>query len=428
MCKEKYIYCVKDNLHRIKIIKKNSNIHYDKYFHCDLEKAIKIRDEVLKNNDISLKEQVNEYKSILIEKYIYQTKNNKYRLFIKSGNYYYSKTFNTLLEARKERKIRMSEKTLISNKKVKNDANLNEFVNIWFSIYCFKELKTTTSYSMMNILNKYILKELGDEKISNITTLRLQKYFSDLRSKYTDISDKTIYRIYKVMKNMFNRAVDWEYISNNPIDKIKVRKPKSKETIIYSSEELIEILKLLKNEDIIFNAIFSLMITTGIRKCELLGLYVEDINFEKGSISINKNMNWNKFKHKYEIVSPKTSYSYRTIPVPKAVLHILEDYLLYRKTIAKKSINNLFINKKGYSMGFPYLTNSWHRFINKNNLKYITIHGLRHSYCTMQINNNKYLNISTVSKLMGHADIITTLKYLHSDECTNGKVCSVFED
>ena len=29
---------------------------------------------------------------------------------------------------------------------------------------------------------------------------------------------------------------------------------------------------------------------------------------------------------------------------------------------------------------------------------------------------------------MGHVDIITTLKYLHSDECTNEKVCSVFED
>lgn len=428
MRKEKYIYLIKDNLYRIKIIKKNPNICYDKYFNCELEEAIKIRDEILRNNDVYLNEKSNKQKSILIEKYIYQTNTNRYRLFIRSGNYYYSKTFNTLVEARKARELKMSEKTLINNKRERNNANLNEFVVIWFSIYCYKELKTTTSCSMMNVLNKYVLGKLGNEKISNITTLKLQRYFSDLRLNYKDISDKTIYRIYKVMKNMFNRAVDWEYISNNPIDKVKIRKPKSKETNTYSKKEISKILTLLKKEKIIFNTIFSLIITTGIRKCELLGLCIEDIDFINGSININKNIDWNKIKHKYEVVAPKTQYSYRTIPVPKEVLNTLKKYLLYRETIVKKNVNSLFINEKGYLIGFSYLTNSWRQFINKNNLKYVTIHGLRHSYCSMQINNNKYLNIPIVSKLMGHADITTTLKYLHSSETTNKDICSVFED
>ena len=428
MSKEKYIYFVKDNLYRIKIIKKNFNIHYDKYFHCGLEEAIKIRDAILKNNNISLKEEVNKHKSILIEKYIYKTTTNKYRLFIRSGNYYYSKTFNNLLEARKERKIKISEKTLINNKKIRSDANLNEFVDIWFSIYCFKELKTTTSYSMMNTLNKYVLKELGNEKISNITTLKLQKYFSNLRSKYTDISDKTIYRIYKVMKNMFNRAVDWEYISNNPINKIKIRKPKCKETAIYSREELIKILTLLKKEEIIINAIFSLIITTGIRKCELLGLCVDDINFKHGSISINKNINWNKFEHKYEVVSPKTESSYREIPVPKEILNTLKEYTLYREKIVKKNVNSLFINKSGYLIGFSYLDSRWKRFLDKNNLKYVTIHGLRHSYCSMQVNENPYLSLVDVQKLMGHSQLVTTFHYTHSNKNKFQEVTYVFDN
>ena len=60
MCKEKYIYVIKDNLYRIKIVKKNPNIHYDKYFNCNLEDAIKIRNEILKK--------INKNKNILIEK------------------------------------------------------------------------------------------------------------------------------------------------------------------------------------------------------------------------------------------------------------------------------------------------------------------------------------------------------------------------
>lgn len=427
MYKEKYIYLMKDNLYRIKIVKKNPNIHYDKYFNCDLEEAIKIRNEILVNNNISLKKKTNENKNILIEKYIYKTATNKYRLFIRSGNYYYSKTFATLSEARKQRKIKMSEKILINNREGKNNANVNEFVNIWFSIYCFKELKTTTSYSMMNILNKYVLKELGGEKISNITPFELQNYFSNLKSKYTDISDKTIYRIYKVMKNMFNRAIDWGYISNNPINKVKIKKTKSKETVIYSYEELIEILSLLKKEDIVFNAIFSLIITTGIRKCELLGLNVEDVNFENGSISINKNVNWNKFKHKYEIVSPKTQHSYRAIPVPKKALNTLKEYILYREKIVNKNVNSLFINKKGHLIGFSYLNNSWKKFTNKNNLKYVTIHGLRHSYCSMQMNFNSKLVVADVKKLMGHSQLETTFHYTHANQTKFQEAISVFD-
>lgn len=426
MKKEKYIFFVKDNVYRIKIIKKKPEINYDKYFKCYFEEAIRIRNEILKYNNIILKKKVNTNENVLIEKYIYQTVNNKYRLFIRSGNYYYSKTFERLSEARKQREIKMSEKMLINSREGRNNAAINDFVNVWFSIYCFKELKTTTSSSMMNTLNKYVLEELGNEKISKITTFKLQKYFSDLKSKYTNISDKTIYRIYKVMKNMFNRAMEWGYIFNNPIDKVKIRRPKSKETAIYSYEELIQILSLLKKENIVFNTIFSLIITTGIRKCELLGLNVEDVDFTYGTITINKNMNWNKFKHKYETTIPKTSYSYRTLPIPKDVLKTLENYLAYRERIVNKGVSSLFINKKGGIIGFSYLEYNWEKFIKKNNLKHVTIRGLRHSYCSMQMNYNSQLVATDVKKLMGHSQLETTFHYTHNNQSKFQEIISVF--
>lgn len=56
----------------IKIIKKNPDIHYDKCFNCNLEEAIKIRNKILKNNNVLLKKKENKNKNILIEKYIYK--------------------------------------------------------------------------------------------------------------------------------------------------------------------------------------------------------------------------------------------------------------------------------------------------------------------------------------------------------------------
>lgn len=247
---------------------------------------------------------------VLVVKHIYKTYNNRYRLFIRSGNYYFSKIYNILQEAKHVRKIKMSEKTLVNNKKIRNTATVNEFVNIWISIYCMKKLKTTTTYSMKKTLDKYILPEIGEYKINQIAPLQLQKFFASLRDKdnfnFTGkLSDKTVYRVYKITRNMFNKATEWEFVEENPINHIKIKKVKHKETIIYSREELLQILNLLGNENIIDKTIFSLLITTGIRKCELLGLHIDDINLIDKAITINRNLNYDKFNHKYVEVLPK---------------------------------------------------------------------------------------------------------------------------
>ena len=337
---------------------------------------------------------------VLVDKYIYKTYNDKYRLFIRSGDYYFSRMYNTLQEAKHVRKIKMSEKVLVNNKKIRNNATVNEFVNIWISIYCMKELKTTTTYSMKHTLDKYILPEIGEYKINQITPLQLQKFFASLRDKDNfnltgKVSDKTVYRVYKIMRNMFNKATEWEFVSENPIIHIRIKNVKHRETIIYSKNELLQTLNLLRKENVVIDkTIFSLLITTGIRKCELLGLHIDDINLIDKTININRNLNYDKFNHKYIEVPPKTNTSY--------------------------------VNNNGKRIGFDYLIYRWNKFINKYNLKRVTLHGLRHSYCSMQINDNKYLNIPMVSKLMGHSQIFTTLKYLHCTESKN--VCYIFDE
>ena len=55
MRKEKYIYFIKDNVYRVKIIKNNPRINFDKYFKCDFEEAIKIRNEILKKKQYYIK-------------------------------------------------------------------------------------------------------------------------------------------------------------------------------------------------------------------------------------------------------------------------------------------------------------------------------------------------------------------------------------
>ena len=156
------------------------------------------------------------------------------------------------------------------------------------------------------------------------------------------------------MRNMFNKATKWNFVSENPISHVRIKKVKHREPIIYSKSELLEILNVLRKENIIDQTMFSLLITTGIRKSELLGLHIDDINLIDKTIIINRNLNYDKFNHKYIEVSPKTNASYRIIPIPNNMAEILNEYL---KCIFTIKINSeiLFVNNNCKRIGFDFL-------------------------------------------------------------------------
>jgi Site-specific recombinase XerD len=68
------------------------------------------------------------------------------------------------------------------------------------------------------------------------------------------------------------------------------------------------------------------------------------------------------------------------------------------------------------------------KFIKKNNLKHVILHGLRHSYCSMQMNENDKLSTVDVAKLMGHTELSTTYRYTHSNTNKDVETISVWDD
>ena len=78
---------------------------------------------------------------------------------------------------------------------------------------------------------------------------------------------------------------------------------------------------------------------------------------------------------------------------------------------------------------FPDTPSSkWLDFRNRHkNIRDVSLHGLRHSYCSMQMNENPNLSPADVKKLMGHSQLSTTFIYTHSNEDKTEDAISVFE-
>ena len=173
-------------------------------------------------------------------------------------------------------------------------------------------------------------------------------------------------------------------------------------------------------------------INLGLRGAETTGLSWEDINFDEGLISINKNT---MYVDGFGIItkSPKNASSRRTITMPSNLIALLKEYKEWWNAQKENHgdlweyTDKLFVQNCGKDMSNSTICIWLKDFELRNNLKRVTYHGLRHTNITMLITNG--VDIKTVSARVGHSDIQTTLNiYSHYSKDGDKKASHVIEE
>lgn len=484
---EKYIYYIRENKYRVKFLKvdkkNNFRINFDQYIIGTLDDARKLRDDKLKENGLNLEQKkdqedifaINDDDSVKknekakkksrknskgkdgtkVDKYIYEiSKGKKYRIFIRKGGSngqkgdYYSTIFNgTLSQAKKERDAHLESLKLKNGKGNKGSIKFIDFVRVYFKEYAIPELSPTTVKDDKTALRNYVLPEIANMQLNKIDVLVIQRIINNLKERDRQRPDKdgniiklsgsSVNNVYRLLRKILNKAVSWDFISENPVLKVKTPGIDKKEKNSYNREQLIEVLDILKSTDIKTETMFNIVICTGLRREELLGLHIDDIDFDNNFIYVKRAVIWDDEKKEIVEHVTKTKDSVRKMPIPVFCSEIIKEYLKMRdKTIQlfkKKNknyipINNLFLGKYGGLMHPDTPSQKWLKFRRKNNhLTDVTLHGLRHSYCTMQMNENPNLSPADVQKLMGHSQLTTTFVYTHANEDKSQDAISVFD-
>ena len=198
-----------------------------------------------------------------------------------------------------------------------------------------------------------------------------------------------------------------------------------------------KILDLLKEEGLLIETLFTISICTGLRRGEILGLHIDDIDFINNSISVKRAVVWDKEKQKIVEKDTKIKNSVRNVPIPLFCTEIIKEYFKLRDRIIQRfkrkfdnynSPKNLFLSKYGGIMFPDFVSSKWIDFRKRHpEIRNVSLHGLRHSYCTMQMNENLNLSPADVQKLMGHSQLSTTFIYTHSNEDKTLDAISVFD-
>jgi site-specific recombinase XerD len=279
--------------------------------------------------------------------------------------------------------------------------NLNETKPITVYEYAHKYMeycrtnKAVSTYERELTVVDHIKPFLGNVLLTKVDNQKIESYKAHRVA--IGLKPRSINRELEILRFMLNKAVEWNYLQDNPYKGIKMLKP-TVEPVKYLTEDQID--NLLSAASIHLKPILIVLRNTGMRTHELLNLRFSDIDYSKRTVLVR---------------SSKTN-SYRIIPLNQenyqTLLWLRDNYphpntekVLPRADHQKQYV---FCNLDGSKL--QSIKNSFSKACRKAGIK-ASPHLLRHSFASHLVMNGA--DLVSVKELLGHSQISTTMIYAH---------------
>ena len=264
-----------------------------------------------------------------------------------------------------------------------------------------KGLKRSTLKSYDSILRIHLLPAFGNTPVSEITTKKVDTWFSTLiGANQKPLSKKTRNNIINFLSEIFAKAVVWEHCKENPIKPISRSKNEEKQMLFWSLEERDAFLVTANQsqQPHIF-PLFATFLFTGMRVGEVLALQWEDVDLIHHTIHIQRNFVVDR------VTTPKSGKS-RYVQICSFLVGVLQQY----QSTTQKSTGLVFSRKDGSHLSNEMLRKPFEKICKKAHIKKIRMHDMRHTFASLALMEG--VDVPTVQKWLGHKDIQTTMRYI----------------
>lgn len=292
--------------------------------------------------------------------------------------------------------------------KVKQENNLDMTFAEFLEVYTEdvkNRLKRNTWLTKEHIVEKKILPYFKNLKMNEITPADIRKWQNEMvayryedGSGYSETYRKTMHN---VLSSIFNHACRFYNLKNNPARQAgNMGKEQTKEMLFWTTDEYKKFSEAIIDKPTAYYA-FEMLYWTGMRLGELLALTMEDFDFEKNTVRINKS--YQRLEREDVITTPKTSKSNRTIKLPKFLVEEMQEYfaMLYDQAPQDRI----------FQVTKSFLHHEMERGSKLSGVKKIRIHDLRHSHISHLIDLG--FSAVAIADRVGHESIDITYRYSH---------------
>ena len=340
-----------------------------------------------------------------------------------------------LLAARQEKEYELEKRSKKRAQTHPDDASetlFTVFLLDWLEMMKSNiEVTTYASYSISikSRIVPYFEEHHPGLELEDVTPKHIQDYYSyELRER--DVTTSTVIRRHANIRKALQYAFKIGLIENNPADRVERPKKNHFSGSIYNEKELEQLFELTNGKTIELAVILAAFY--GLRRSEIVGLKWSAIDFESKTITIRHTVTQVCVDGKSTLVvkdRTKTKSSYRTLPLVLPFEQLLLD-LKARQEVnmklcgtayCKKDMEYIYVNDIGELVKPGYITQHFPSMLEKNNMRKIRFHDLRHSCASLLYANG--VSLKEIQEWLGHSDISTTSNiYTHLD--FNSKIAS----
>ena len=271
---------------------------------------------------------------------------------------------------------------------------LEEYVELYGRIHW----ACSTYTSNEGLIRNYIVPFMGSMRLTEFSPKVIAALYGKLQSD-PKITPSVLTNIHKLLHSAFEQAVLWEYVPRNPFQKASVPKAFPTEIPMLTTDEIKILIQNCDNH--MLSIAIHLAFAGSLRKGEILALTWDDVDFQKGTVSISKTLkrvrrdavdalNGKDILYQFPSVfdegrtvtvlkRPKTKSSIRTVYLPDYVLDALQEWKETLKPV-KRNRPDLILR---YSNGRPLSEETLPRLLEKQllqlGLPVVSFHSLRHS-------------------------------------------------
>jgi integrase len=310
----------------------------------------------------------------------------------------------------------------------------------WLEVFKLQTVERATYDGNINTAHKYIYPVIGEKSVVDITSFELKNLLSQMM--ISGYAHSTVKKTYCLLNQFFKYLYFEEILPNNPMKNVDMIKKANflsvqgkedlpeRDTITILTDEEIELLKeevfarrrngTYKHQQA---AAYILMLNTGLRVGEVLGLINSDIDIETRILYVRRAVkevnslvqNDSESKRELIIGNPKTKSSKRAVPLNQRAIDMIK---LLQKERCFGDEAPLIPNDKGEFTRPSIFRGRWERVLIDAGVEQKGLHSLRHTFATILVNgrkdengNIKSLPVRKVADILGHTTTAITEKY-----------------